>query len=72
MSLAMARAPHANDFAPTPAQAQGAARPRDARLRERIRALLMRRGPRPDPEARTSCLPGSSWPDSFFDVDPGP
>jgi hypothetical protein len=68
MSSAMARVPHPTDPAPAP----GVAHPRHVRLRDRIRALLARRRPATRPVARTSPPPGSSWPDSFFDVEPGP
>ena len=57
---------------PVPAPAPVVAHPRHVRLRDRIRALLARHRPGSTPEALTSRPSGSSWPDSFFDIEPGP
>ena len=57
---------HPNDLEPV---APGTRR---ARLPGRLKALLgvSRRQPVPTPD--TGVLPSASWPDSFFDVRPGP
>ena len=75
----MARAPHSHDTSgSTPAVPSWAAdrvdadgappRARHARLRAALQALLDARAPAITKQRTTS---GSSWPDSFFDVDPG-
>ena len=53
--------------------APAAPRVRRARLPGRIEALLKkgRAAPSATPPPDTGTLPGSSWPDSFFDADPG-
>ena len=68
----MPRAPHPDD----PAGSTGAVPPhvRHARLRARIKALLasrLKRKAQP-PAADGAGRPSSSWPDSFFDLPPGP
>ena len=67
----MVRAPHPSDVAPEPVPAR-AARAGHAGLGERLRSLLARRPPDTPPEAAASRPPGSSWPDSFFDIDAAP
>ena len=74
---AAAPQPAAADTAQMPLfQGDGQAPPRvrHARLRARIKALLasrLKRKARP-PAAEGASRPGSSWPDSFFDLPPGP
>ena len=66
----MAQAPRPDD--PTGSTGPVPPHVRHARLRARIKALLGARLKRQaEPPADAASRPGSSWPDSFFDL-PGP
>ena len=69
--MAMPRAPDTDDPA---GSTEPVPRVRHARLRARIKALLasrLKRKAQP-PAADGAARPSSSWPDSFFDLPPGP
>ena len=68
----MPRAPDTDD--PAGSTEPAPPRVRHARLRARIKALLaarLKRKAQP-PAADGAGRPSSSWPDSFFDLPPGP
>ena len=69
--MAMPRAPDTDDPA---GSTEPVPRVRHARLRARIKALLGARLKRKASPAATDGAgkPNSSWPDSFFDLPPGP